>query len=72
MLGEFVGDGRGRSRSTSEPHGPVGLADPLRVELTDHTHDAIIEQSSVATGDGLLRGSGDFGQATEGRSRIDV
>jgi hypothetical protein len=72
MLGEFGGDGRCGSRSATEAHGPVGLANSLRVELADDAQDAVIEEAPVATGDSLFGGSDDCGQATERRSRVDV
>ena len=72
MLREFGGNGRCGARGAADADGPVGLAEPLGVELTDHTQNAFVEQAPVATGDGLLGGPEHFGQAAERRSRVDV
>ena len=72
MLREFGGDGRRGPRSATDADGPVGLAEPLGVELADNTQDATVEQMPVATGDGLLGGSEDLSQAAERRSGVDV
>jgi hypothetical protein len=72
MLGQFGGDGRCGSRSATDADGPVGLAEPLGVELADNTQDPGVEQASVTTGNGLLGGSEDLGQAAERRTGVDV
>ena len=72
MLREFGGDGRCGPRSASDADGPVGLAEPLGVELADNAQDATVEQTPVATGDGLLGGSEDLSQSAERRSGVDV
>src|ERR1700728_284101 len=72
MLREFVGDGWGGPGSARDAHAPVRLAEPLGVELADDTEDAAVEQTPVATGDGLLGGAEDLGQAAERRPGVDV
>jgi hypothetical protein len=72
MLCEFGGDGRCGPRSAADADGPIRLAEPLRVELAHNTQGAIVEQTPVATGNGLLGGSEDLSQAAERRSGVDV
>jgi len=54
MLREFGGDGRCGAWGATDADGPVGLPEPLGVELADDTQDVTVEQTPVATGDGLL------------------
>jgi hypothetical protein len=54
MLREFGGDGRCGPRSATDADGPVVLAEPLGVELAHHTENAIVEQTSIATGNSRL------------------
>ena len=57
---------------TADADCPVGLAEPLRIELANNSHDMTIEQWRVVLGDRLFRGLEDLGQSTERRSWIDV
>ena len=72
VLGELGRNARSRAGSASEADGPVGLAEPLGIELADHPNDPTIEQPSVPAGDRLFGGPEDFGQPAERRPRIDV
>ena len=72
MLCQFGGGGRCGPRSATDADGPVGLAEHLGVELADNTKGATVEQTAVATRDGLLGGSEDLSQAAERRSGVDV
>src|SRR5580658_234738 len=72
MVRELGGDGRGGPGSATDPDGPVGLAEPLGVELADHSQDSTVEQTPIATGDGLLGGSENLSQAAERGSGVDI
>jgi hypothetical protein len=72
MLRKFGGDGRCGPRSATDADGPVGLPEPLGVELAHDTKNAIVEQTPVATGNSRLGGAEDLSQAAERRSGVNV
>ena len=53
-LRQLGGNGRCGSWGAADPGCPVGLTEPLGVELADDPQDLAVEQPSVAASDRLL------------------